>query len=96
MPADDVASQTMNNTFGCPLFSHASGPWQVSTELLWTAPADVVTDNNICASPLRPFFGVVAGKCQGTVGPCLLTMSQATNDTLGCLLSSAVLQSCCR
>ena len=56
-------SQAMNNTFGCPLFSHATGPWQVSAELLWTVPDDVATDNNVCTSPLRPFFGVVAGKC---------------------------------
>ena len=58
-----MMSQAMNDTLGCPLFSHASGSWQVSAELPWTMPADVATDNNICALRLHPFFGVIAGKC---------------------------------
>ena len=52
-------SQATNNTFCFPLFGHALGPWQVSADLLRTVPADVATDNNVCALPLRPFFGVV-------------------------------------
>ena len=44
-------------------FVHSSGSSQVSAELLWTMPADMATDKNICALPLCPFFGVIAGKC---------------------------------
>ena len=46
-------------------FIRPSGSLQVSAELPWTVPADMATDNNICALPLHPFFRVVAGKCEG-------------------------------
>ena len=68
---DDNIGHHANNpvmTYAIRPFIRSLGSSQVSAELPWTMPADVATDNDICASPLHPFFGVVAGKCQGTVG----------------------------
>ena len=67
---DNVGHHADNPVMTCVIhpFICSLGSLQVSAELLWTVPTDVAPDNNICALPLHPFFRVIAGKCQGTIG----------------------------
>ena len=61
MPPDDVTGNEQH--LWLPPLWPCFGAMAGKAELLQTVPTDVATDNNICALPLHPFLGVIAGKC---------------------------------